>query len=138
MEAHIDTEQLISLVQERPALWDKSLEDYKSRTHTTECWREVCIKLNPDFESLSEADKSKYGKLIINRWKNVKDQYIKSVKKTKRKSGSAAKTVKNYIFHEQLSFLKVNMDMRETGLSFEINSEKSPGGLDEERKAAMF
>ena len=27
MDADIDTEQLISLVQERPALWDKSRED---------------------------------------------------------------------------------------------------------------
>ncbi|XP_047497808.1 uncharacterized protein LOC125044891 [Penaeus chinensis] len=201
MEANIDTEQLISLVQERPALWDKSREEYKSRTRTTECWREVCVKLNPAFESLSEADKNKYdiyitltgkhkpvrldianigdyrkesnrkkvtrvhlcfdsgsfsspltiafqnvelentvgslcstSKLIINKWKNVKDQYIKSVKKRKGKSGSAAKTVKNYIFHEQLSFLKVNMDMRETESSFEVDSEKSPGGLDEERE----
>lgn len=62
MEANIDTEQLISLVQERPALWDKSREDYKSRARTTECWREVCVKLNPAFESLSEAEKNKYGK----------------------------------------------------------------------------
>ena len=61
MEAEIDTELLISLVQERPALWDKSREDYKSR-RTTECWREVCIQLNPNFENLSEAEKDKYGK----------------------------------------------------------------------------
>ncbi|MPC94368.1 hypothetical protein E2C01_089535 [Portunus trituberculatus] len=60
MEAEIDPELLISLVQERPTVWDKSREDYKSRTRTTKCWREVYIQLNPNFENLSKADKDKY------------------------------------------------------------------------------
>lgn len=63
--------------------------------------------------------------------KNVKDQYVKSVKKKKGKSCSGAKTVKNYIYHEQLSFFKVTMGMRETESSFEVGYDKSPGEPDD-------
>lgn len=61
----------------------------------------------------------------------MKDQYSRSIKNRKRKSGSAAKTVKNYICHEQLSFLKVNKNMRDTVSSFEADFDKC-GGLDDE------
>ena len=60
METEIDTELLISMVQERSPLWDKSREHYKSRRCTTECWR-VCIHLNANSENL-EVDKDNYGK----------------------------------------------------------------------------
>lgn len=59
------TELLISLVRERPVLWDKSHEDYKSRACTTHSWREVCNKLNQDFEGLSDRGKNSYGKYLI-------------------------------------------------------------------------
>ena len=57
----VDVEMLISLVQDRPVLWDKSLESYKSKTETTAAWREVCNHLNPDFESMSDEAKNQYG-----------------------------------------------------------------------------
>ncbi|XP_066958101.1 uncharacterized protein [Macrobrachium rosenbergii] len=59
-DVDIDVELLISLVQERPVLWDKSLEAYKSKTETTAAWREICNHLNPDFESMSDNAKNKF------------------------------------------------------------------------------
>lgn len=70
------------------------------------------------------------GKLLIKKWKNIKDQYIKSLKKLKGKSGSAAKTFKKYIFSEQLSFLKSTLVTRETESSFDVDN--SPESLDNE------
>ena len=60
-DVDIHVELLISLVQERPVLWDKSLEVYKSKTETTAAWREVCNNLNPGFEFMSVDAKNKYG-----------------------------------------------------------------------------
>ena len=58
-DVDVDVELLISLVEERPVLWDKSLEAYKSKTETTAAWREVCNHLNPGFESMSDDAKNK-------------------------------------------------------------------------------
>lgn len=62
-----DIELLISEVQQRPAIWDKSLEIYKDRIATTNAWREVFNTFNADFETMSSSEKKKYGKqnLII-------------------------------------------------------------------------
>ena len=52
-----DVDQLISLVEEKPVLWDKSLNDYKSRNLTASAWRDVCCQLHHDFESLTDKEK---------------------------------------------------------------------------------
>lgn len=61
----LDVELLISLVRDRPVLWDKSLDEYKSRAETLAAWREVCSILNEDFEYLSDEAKNKYGEKSI-------------------------------------------------------------------------
>lgn len=41
---------LISLIQNRPVLWDKSLEGFKSKTETTAAQREVWNHMNSDLD----------------------------------------------------------------------------------------
>lgn len=53
----IDSEVLITLVQARPVLWDKTLENYKDRNLTRNAWNEVCIELNSEFEELGDKEK---------------------------------------------------------------------------------
>lgn len=53
----IDSEVLITLVKDRRVLWDKELEEYKSKTATTSAWREICIMLNPNFDQLPDSKK---------------------------------------------------------------------------------
>jgi hypothetical protein len=43
---------LISLVEARPVLWDKTDDIYKDRNETKKAWREICICLQEDFEAL--------------------------------------------------------------------------------------
>lgn len=61
----IDVDLLITLVQERPVIWDKSLEEYKYKNLTLKAWEEICGSLNDDFENLDETNKKKYGKYYI-------------------------------------------------------------------------
>lgn len=62
---NINVENLISLVQNRPVLWDKTLEIYKDKNLRTAGWREICINLNEDFEEMEEKNRQDYGKFVI-------------------------------------------------------------------------
>lgn len=59
---NIDMDVLISMVENRPALWDKTLESYKNKQTTFAAWKEICMALKDDFESLSDKEKNDFGK----------------------------------------------------------------------------
>ena len=61
MDEELDTEKLISLVQDRPVLWDKTADIYKDRNATKNGWREVCMELNPEFEEMEDTDQNSFG-----------------------------------------------------------------------------
>lgn len=63
----------------------------------------VCVVFN-EFCSLSVS-----AKLVLKRWKNMKDQYIKNLKK-QHWTLPGGKKMKNYIYHDQLFFLKINQE----------------------------
>jgi hypothetical protein len=52
----VDSELLISFIEERPILWDRTYETYKEKDITLEAWREICTIVNPDYESLDERE----------------------------------------------------------------------------------
>ena len=57
-----DTELLILEIQNRPVLWNCHLEDYKNKKKKSDAWIEVCTAMNPDFESLENANKKQIRK----------------------------------------------------------------------------
>lgn len=61
----IDNEILISLIQERPVLWDKTLDIFKDRDATRNAWREVCLGIRSDFDVLEEKERNDFGKYIL-------------------------------------------------------------------------
>jgi hypothetical protein len=54
INCNVDAELLISFIEERPVLWDKTFETYKDKNLTLEAWREICRIVHPNFESLNE------------------------------------------------------------------------------------
>ncbi|VEN45173.1 unnamed protein product [Callosobruchus maculatus] len=50
----IDNDILISLVEEKPVLWDKTLDIFKDLYATRNAWREVCQGLRNKFDELAE------------------------------------------------------------------------------------
>ncbi|XP_066951249.1 uncharacterized protein [Macrobrachium rosenbergii] len=138
MEHEIDIDLLISLVETKPVLWDKSLEDYKSRNLTMSAWMEVCRGLYDGFDQLSDKEKDDYGRLVYKRWRNVKDNWLKARRKAseQRKAGSGVKAAKNYIYNEQLCFLKKNLDSREIEESFSVEETDNNGSVVEEESDA--
>lgn len=57
----IDTEILISLVEERPTIWDKTLECYKNKNLKNAAWREICSSLRNDFQELDQKQRQDFG-----------------------------------------------------------------------------
>ncbi|CAK1580922.1 unnamed protein product [Parnassius mnemosyne] len=107
MSVEIDVDVLISLVEARPTLWDKTIASYKNRNETKEAWKEVYIGLNSSFEELDDNEKNKFGKEVMKRWVNIRDSYHKSLNKEKsvKKSGAGTTTIRKYVYFDQLQFL---------------------------------
>jgi len=61
-----DTDLLISLVEARSVLWDKTDDIYKDRNETEKVWREVCICLQKDFEALGDVKKNAFDEYCHN------------------------------------------------------------------------
>ncbi|XP_004925760.2 uncharacterized protein LOC101739359 [Bombyx mori] len=112
----IDNELLISLVEQKPILWDKTMEHYKNRVATRAAWKEIIIVINPDFEKKEVKTRQAFAKLIIQRWTHIRDNYNRSYKKIQdqKRSGSGAKTAKPYVYSKQLSFLQKIVQPKET------------------------
>ncbi|CAH2088918.1 unnamed protein product [Euphydryas editha] len=53
-------ELLITLVEGRPVLWDKTLDIYKDKRLTYEAWREIFTILNKDFDEMTNVKKNEY------------------------------------------------------------------------------
>ncbi|CAG4963394.1 unnamed protein product [Parnassius apollo] len=94
--------------KERPFLWGKTEDIYKDKNLKLAAWREVCLILKPNFDELDEKERKQYGKQVSTKLNNIRDSWLKTVKKQKdeSKSGSSTKKTRNYLYHEQLMFLK--------------------------------
>ncbi|CAG9771658.1 unnamed protein product [Ceutorhynchus assimilis] len=98
----VDTEHLLKLVAERSILWDRRRSDYKNKNLTDTGWHEVCCKLFVHFESYDDGFKTKLCKLVKSRWSNLRDSWIKHMKKRMQPD---CRLTRNYTYHDQMLFL---------------------------------
>ncbi|KAE9539871.1 hypothetical protein AGLY_005123 [Aphis glycines] len=112
----METEQLISEVEKRPVLWDTSDIDYKDRNKKNEAWLQVTSALYENFSNNTQTEKKVIVQEVISKWRSVRDNYTRSLKKQAEcnKSGSGVKKIQRYIFEQQLSFLKKCREQRPT------------------------
>ncbi|CAH1994265.1 unnamed protein product [Acanthoscelides obtectus] len=136
----IDSEILISLVQDKPEIWDKAAEDYKNRNKKTEAWRSICAQLKEHFENLSDGERKEFGQLVLKRWNNIRDQWLKwrNRDKNSKKSGAAASKLRKYLYHEQLNFLEQGLYHRSTdaSMAYEHSDEAESQQQTEELQSA--
>nr|CAI5865143.1 unnamed protein product [Callosobruchus analis] len=62
MDNDIDNDILISLVEARPVLWDKTMDGFKDRNAARDAWRELCYPLKEGFEEMQSKEKNEFGK----------------------------------------------------------------------------
>ena len=57
-----DTDYFITLIEARPAIWNKALPEYKDRVKTRNAWVEVCDLLNGDYKSWDSKKQKEFRK----------------------------------------------------------------------------
>lgn len=64
-ESSVDNELLISLVEQKPILWDKNMDLYKNRVATQAAWKEILIIIDPNFEEKEEKRRQAFGMYLL-------------------------------------------------------------------------
>lgn len=59
----LDVDLLITLVEENPLSWDKTLDSYSNRNEKRKCRRNIFCKIKPGFEEMDIKDQKIIGKL---------------------------------------------------------------------------
>jgi len=57
----IDIERLITSVQSRVVLWDKTSDKYKDKFKTLEAWKAVCTEIIDGYEDFDDSKKNDIG-----------------------------------------------------------------------------
>lgn len=61
----ISVELFISLIEERPNMWDKSLDIYKNKVSTQNSWKEILVNLYTGYIQTSKLGKKKKDKNMV-------------------------------------------------------------------------
>ncbi|XP_077322635.1 uncharacterized protein LOC143956296 isoform X1 [Lithobates pipiens] len=129
----ISLEQLISMVHERPELWDTECPRYSDRYRKKKVWDEVCALLTPDWAILSERQKKQRAKDIQTRWRSARDRYRRDLNDSQGRGLPGSQKKKPYVFFKDLNFLKRSMEMREyTCVLFNRKSKNANNTEDDE------
>ncbi|KAF5305726.1 hypothetical protein FQR65_LT07622 [Abscondita terminalis] len=136
---HFDIEFLISLVETKPVLWDKTIIEYKDKTLTKNAWTEIYEELNSGYGELSDSQKSEFGRNVTKKWWNIRDGFIKSRKRQREalKSGSGASKVKKYVYEDHLQFLVKMSDERQNEVDVHDQVSGVDNSYDEDNKSLI-
>ncbi|XP_078048306.1 uncharacterized protein LOC144475855 isoform X1 [Augochlora pura] len=104
-DSALDIELFIEEVKKFPEIWNVAAEEYHDRTKKRSAWLEICRIFYDKFDERHERDKNEICNKLIKKWRNVKDNFLKSVKKRTR-SGHTAERGRRYIYARQLTFLQ--------------------------------
>lgn len=100
-----DIIQLIECVRDRPCLWDKTLEIYKDRIERRESWEAIFSILEEDYDEMEPEEKRLIGEQVLSKWTNLRDTFMRSLKK------KIGKPKRKYIYFENLKFLLKVVDV---------------------------
>ncbi|GJQ87835.1 hypothetical protein Trydic_g1803 [Trypoxylus dichotomus] len=87
-----DLVTLLELIEQRPCLWSKKSEEYKNKIIREKSWEEIFRLIDDTYENKTTEEKKRTGEIIQQKWGNVRDAFIRSLK---TKNGQAAKKRRN-------------------------------------------
>ncbi|XP_074040033.1 uncharacterized protein [Leptinotarsa decemlineata] len=122
-ELRIDTEILISLIEEKRCIWDSSNEHYKDRDMKNKAFAAVAAVVVLNYDNMTEAKQREAVQVVQKRWRTARDAYRRDRNKVKNtKSRQAAKKYKTYIFYDNLKFLDQVMELNSTETNFDCTN----------------
>ncbi|XP_075234532.1 uncharacterized protein LOC142332151 [Lycorma delicatula] len=118
-------EEFIEEVRIRPAIYDITTPEYSDRSFKKVLWTEICQKFTVNWNQLSEDDRDTIGKEMKNRWKSIRDAFVREVRYMKEAelNGEPQVKKKKYIYYDQLCFLLPTVGARSMRSHNVINDE---------------
>ncbi|XP_040264751.1 uncharacterized protein LOC120979830 [Bufo bufo] len=123
-----NVEKLITLVQERPELWDTRQNAYSDRLKKDASWEQVARSMRRS--EWSKADSRVRAQLVKQtktRWASCRDQFRREMT-SKGRSGEGTSRKRAYIYTAQLQFLRPVMEMRPTVDSLDPSQDSDTSG----------
>ncbi|XP_040273770.1 uncharacterized protein LOC120989620 [Bufo bufo] len=118
-EAGCDSETLIRLVQAKRCLYDIQDANYKNRRSRQQAWEDIGQNIWPQWKRLSKTGKEGQVNLLKNKWKSLKDAFIRHRRKEReQRSGASPSARSSYVHVEQMAFLIPCTEMRSTDSSW--------------------
>lgn len=132
-----DSENLISLVFTRKALWDKTTKEYRNRLKVDKLWRQVSNELGGDVTSTVNNDLLFNGftsyfqfsaDAVKKKWKNLRNSFGKELRKIPEgRSGNEGplnfETYTTWPYFDSMLFLKDQMRSRKSGGNLPVDDD---------------
>ncbi|XP_044138431.1 uncharacterized protein LOC122929053 [Bufo gargarizans] len=124
----VDEEILIGAVQQRSCIWDSRDVAYADRGQKNKAWDEVVTAVLPEWPSLSPSQQIIKRKAVQTRWRSLKDCYTWELRQIRDvgRSGSSPSKRKQYIYFDQLDFLRPVLETRSTSGNLQRSSGPEP------------
>ncbi|KPJ06467.1 hypothetical protein RR48_14206 [Papilio machaon] len=126
-----DTERFITEIENRPAIWDTSSDEYSNRHLKKKSWEEV-VQIFKEKDGMTKQEKKYMGDVLQKKWKSIRGCFMREIARQKAvRSGNGVGPRKSeYIYFKQLKFLKKVMVTRQSTQPSEIEEEHSQNDLD--------
>nr|XP_034836970.1 uncharacterized protein LOC117993294 isoform X3 [Maniola hyperantus] len=128
-EFKYDVVQLIHAVKDRPCLWDKTAEIYKDRAERRAAWEEVFSLLEENYEELSSEQKRVTGEQILNKWTNIRDTFVKTLKRSRM-----GRPRRKYLLYDHVKFL-IKVINTEEDFNVELSTDDNSAYMKTERES---
>ncbi|XP_044151503.1 uncharacterized protein LOC122939499 [Bufo gargarizans] len=110
---YIDNELLIHLVEKRVPLWDHTDHRHADHHLTRSLWMEICGKMLPDWDDLSEGKQEDCKTAVMVRWHSIRDRFNNDYnEEVNRPSGSGGTLGQPYRYAAALGFLRRTLELR--------------------------
>ncbi|XP_066461470.1 uncharacterized protein [Eleutherodactylus coqui] len=114
MPRWVDVELLIGLVEQKPALWDTTTEEYKDRHLRDTCWEEVARNVFEErWDRATSYQRKDFLRDVKTSWRSARDQFRREYT-AQHRGDSEGQSKRPYKFYKLLLFLGKLIDVSPT------------------------
>ncbi|XP_069686126.1 ABC transporter F family member 4-like isoform X2 [Periplaneta americana] len=104
-----------------PAIWNCGSAEYMSRNLKEEGWNNIGEVMFPTWYELTDTERAEKGKLLKDKWRHIRDNYMKFINPETSPNANLKKKKKKYVYADSLCFLQHLVKKRRTR---SVNQEK--------------
>ncbi|XP_072389794.1 uncharacterized protein [Diabrotica undecimpunctata] len=126
MDVDFNTDLFIDEVEKRPAIWNLNSKEYSNKILKKRAWQYLVLIFCNDGDT---EEKKKLRSTLQKKWKNLRDVYVRDMKKIKTlKSSSTATSKSTSAYFQTLTFLQPTVQKRKSDSSFQVEDDNNKDG----------